>query len=230
MKRILLLISLLLCTSFSLLAQSPSDGIIKFLGIPIDGTVSQMAAKIKAKGFTYNTKEDYYSGQFNGKNVTLRIVANRDKVYRICVFYPEMSESTVIMEYNVLWNQFKRNPKYLDVDYSEEIPQREDISYEMSINNKIYGAAFSYVCPDIFSEEDIMRLKEKIIPVMRVSTEEEVVAAFQSLSPEDQEFFMEKMPYLTMGQVWFKITEAYGDYQIVIYYDNQLNMSNGEDL
>lgn len=30
--------------------------------------------------------------------------------------------------------------------------------------------------------------------------------------------------------VWFRITESAGDYRIVMYYDNEYNMPDGEDL
>ena len=31
-------------------------------------------------------------------------------------------------------------------------------------------------------------------------------------------------------QVWFMIDERYGEYRILMYYDNKLNQANGEDL
>lgn len=33
-----------------------------------------------------------------------------------------------------------------------------------------------------------------------------------------------------MKQVWFMISEHYGEYLIVMYYDNEYNHSDGEDL
>ena len=30
--------------------------------------------------------------------------------------------------------------------------------------------------------------------------------------------------------VWFLINEFYGDYSIIMYYDNELNKARGEDL
>lgn len=49
-----------------------------FLGIPVDGTVSSMKQKLIAKGFKQDS--DMLSGQFNGQDVYLAIVANKGKV------------------------------------------------------------------------------------------------------------------------------------------------------
>lgn len=229
MKKLLLSVVLFLF-GIALFGQQSEDATIKFLGIPIDGSESQMVAKIKGKGFVYDARKECYTGQFNGKNVELHIVTNHGVVYRICVYYPEMTESRVITEYNILLDQFKRNSKYLDDGSSKSIPQSEDISYEMSIRNKEYGAGFSYLSPDIFTEEDIQKILETFLPIVKLPTQEDIVNAYQALSVEDQEFFMEKIPYLAMGQVWFKIFENFGDYQIAIYYDNLVNAPHGEDL
>lgn len=33
-----------------------------------------------------------------------------------------------------------------------------------------------------------------------------------------------------MKSVWFRICENYGEYYIAMYYDNEYNRANGEDL
>lgn len=53
-----LLIALL--TLFSAVCFGQDGGPLKFLGIPIDGTEAQFAAKLKSKGFTYNTVYESY--------------------------------------------------------------------------------------------------------------------------------------------------------------------------
>ena len=35
---------------------------------------------------------------------------------------------------------------------------------------------------------------------------------------------------LSMKPVWFRITRFYNEYYITMYYDNEYNRANGEDL
>lgn len=79
MKRLLILIISCLCFT-----QAFSDDHLKFLGIPIDGTVNEYASKIKSKGF-YVAPENAYipkglrlmKGPFLGKERNLGL--NYDK-------------------------------------------------------------------------------------------------------------------------------------------------------
>ena len=75
--------SLTIMLAFSALAQK---NVTQFLGIPIDGTKTAMIQKLKAKGFTYDTKNDVLNGQFNGREVILGVVTNNNKVYRIMCY------------------------------------------------------------------------------------------------------------------------------------------------
>lgn len=66
MKKILLL-AMLLVFSFAVHAQKD---VTKFLGIPIDGTKSEMIKKLKEKGFTESVLgDDVLEGEFNGVDV-----------------------------------------------------------------------------------------------------------------------------------------------------------------
>lgn len=68
------------------IACMAQDDVTKFLGIPVDGTKSEMTQKLKAKGFKANAYDkDVLEGQFNGGSVNVYIVTNRDKVCRIMV-------------------------------------------------------------------------------------------------------------------------------------------------
>lgn len=70
MKR-LFIISLIALISISVFGQNNSA--IKFLGIPIDGTEAQFVAKLRSKGFSYNSLYESCKGQFNGKDVDVYI-------------------------------------------------------------------------------------------------------------------------------------------------------------
>lgn len=165
--------------------------VTKFLGIPVDGSKSAMIQKLKAKGFRYDTSSDLLDGQFNGRDVFLKVVTNGDKVYRIGVMDKNYTdESNIKINFNTLCRQFLNNVKYKPAVESDQfIPDDENISYEMTVNKKRYEASF-----------------------------------FQLPSEENtNEDFSKK-------QVWFMINESYGQYGIMLFYDNAYNQANGEDL
>lgn len=177
-----LLIALL--TLFSALCFGQDGGPLKFLGIPIDGTEAQFAAKLKAKGFTYSALTEGYKGQFNGKQVDVYIHTNHNLVDRVYVAFPNTTEEGIRVEFNRLLAQFKDTGKYMDLSMNEEIPADDDISYEITVKNKRYQASFSYYDSDrdpvafmnalmdkfsgFFTEEQLAKLKEYAVKAMDV--------------------------------------------------------------
>lgn len=163
--------------------------VTKFLGIPVDGTKSEMIRQLKAKGYTSSDFDsEVLKGEFNGRNVYIFVETNNNKVYRVMVANADtVDETNIRINFNNLCGQFKNNEKYLSIeDYT--IPDSEDISYEMTVHKKRYQAAF-----------------------YQRSTNN---------SPEE----------LVNRSVWFMISQSYGKYYIVMYYDNVYNQANGEDL
>jgi len=103
----LLTVVMLFVFSTALYAQKD---VTKFLGIPVDGAKTAMIQKLKAKGFQYNSSGDYLTGEFNGRNVLLKVVTNNNKVYRIAVTDAKNSNETDIkIRFNTLCRQFKNN-------------------------------------------------------------------------------------------------------------------------
>ena len=202
-----------------LFAQTTSENTLKFLGHPIDGNKSQMEAHLKKRGFSYDNYSDCFKGKFNGKRVEICISTNNNKVDRVYVLFPTTSESEIRYEYNKLIYQFNRNNKYIYFDDNEMIPEKENIDYEMSINNKRYESLY-YLKPQIdtlaFIDEFITKYTEK---EREQFTEEDV---FQ--------YAYNKIIDLLTGCVWFTIHQIEGKYSIGLYYDNLNNRPNGEDL
>ena len=123
------------------IACSAQD-VTKFLGIPVDGTKPTMIQKLKAKGYTYNVKNDCLEGEFNGRDVEIGVVTNSNKVYRIAIIDKTYSnESDIKIRFNTLCNQFENNTKYVG-SLEQNIPENEDISIQMSLYSKRYEAAF----------------------------------------------------------------------------------------
>lgn len=123
-------------------AEAIKSDMTTFLGIPVDGTVSSMKQKLIAKGFKQDS--NMLSGQFNGQDVYLSIVANKGKVWRVAIINKTpYSEAQIRLQFNALVRQFKNSTKYDNVEeYIPTIDESEDINYEMSMNHKEYEANF----------------------------------------------------------------------------------------
>lgn len=181
MKKILS-VAFLLMLSVALHAQKE---VTKFLGIPVDGNKSSMIQKLKNKGFVYDPSADYLKGEFNGQQVDVFIVTNNNRVYRIMVCDKHgCDEGLIKIRYNTLCRQFANNQKYVPIS-AEELSDREDISYEMTVHKKKYQATYVQL-------------------------------------PADDD--------LSKRLVWFTISKFNGEYYITMYYDNEFNRAQGEDL
>lgn len=225
MKNVVLFILVLL--SITATAQ---DNVTKFLGIPVDGTKADMIQKLKSKGFLYNSTTDYLTGEFNGREVEISVVTNNNKVYRIMLRDATTSDETSIkIRFNTLCQQFLNNKKYMSTSSSEDymLSDDEQISYEMSVHNKRYEASFFQ------ADIDTLALQQEALAyaLSKYSSEE-----LEQMSQEQQQavikdfsmqYFLEKV---TKKFVWFMIDEEYGKFRILMYYDNEYNHANGEDL
>ena len=191
-----MLISLITMTAYA------QNDVTKFLGIPVDGTKSEMIRKLKAKGFksTYYDKE-ILEGEFNGNKATLIIQTNNNKVWRIIVGYEGLPEHVAKTRFNNLCYQFENNPKYHSTSIDYSIPDSEDISYEMTVNEKQYQALY------------FQRSDKKL-----------------DIAKDDysKHLFNDNLDKNKI--VWFTILHSGSIYSIVIYYENGYNEANGEDL
>ena len=98
----MLLFAVLVISGLTIFAQQRD--VTKFLGIPVDGTKSEMIQKLKAKGFRWNMEKECLEGEFNGRDVEISIVTNNNKVYRIAVVDAIFSNETSIrIRFNSLW-------------------------------------------------------------------------------------------------------------------------------
>lgn len=224
MKRLLTLSMLFVCVT-ALFAQ---NDVTKFLGIPVDGSKSEMIQKLKAKGFQYNSKLDLLEGEFNGRDVEISVVTNNNKVYRIMVMDKiGSSESDIRIRFNTLCQQFENNKKYVSFD-DFILPEDEDISYEMTINNKRYEAAYFQ---QLEINDSIAFANEAKLALLSKYTEEQLANPTEEMRQEFREAtFSYMMDLYLKKSVWFMINEQFGEYYIIMYYDNGYNQANGEDL
>lgn len=226
MKRI---ITTLIFVLFVLYAYSQKD-VTQFLGIPVDGNKSAMIQQLKAKGFRTNSyNKDVLEGRFNGIDVNLHIATNNGKVCRIMVCDANsVDERSIQIRFNNLCRQFEKNPKYISLG-NEPIPDDEDISYEISVNHKRYEAIF-YQQPTELSDTTLIR--EKLMQkILEKYTLDEIKNPTDEIQKELIELSLESMMELySKKPVWFMISDLYGKYYITMFYDNEYNRANGEDL
>lgn len=213
---------------FSIAVHAQQD-VTQFLGIQVDGSKFDMMNKLLEKGYRrISSKEGILEGQFNGRDVRIYVATNKNKVCRImlCDAY-EVNETNIKIRFNKLCEQFENNPKYVAFeDYT--IPEKEDISYEMTVNNKRYEAIF-YQKPIIadsvvFAEELRSIFLSKYPEELLENPTEKVQSDMLNLSLEYMTELSLKKP------VWFMISGDYGKYSITMYYDNTYNQAKGEDL
>lgn len=220
-----LFVFLLLLISMTATAQKD---VTKFLGIPVDGSKTTMIQKLKAKGFVYNQNNDILTGQFNDYDVIISVVTNNNKVSRIVVADKnEVDESNIKIRFNKLCGQFERNKKYVSME-DQRIPDDEDISYRMIVDKKRYEAIF-YKIPETF--DSLTMAKEVGDIVLSRFKKEELDNPTEEILNELEELKRDySLNLLSKSPVWFLIDEVYGKYRIIMYYDNEYNKSDGEDL
>lgn len=195
MKKILFI---LLLNILALTGNAQNNDITKFLGIPIDGTKTEMIQKLQSKGFILKekgTETEHMEGEFNGQKVNLHLGTNNRKVYRIMAVDKTLrGETDIRIRFNTLLRQFENNENYEASPINEYIDEDEDISYEILVHDKRYEAIF-----------------------------------YQK-SKEDKILLKPNWDKLVMRSVWFMIAEYHGEYYIDMFYDNEYNRANGEDL
>ena len=221
------LLSLLLCM-LAVVGNAQND-VTKFLGIPVDGYKADMKQKLISKGFTPQKVNgvEYLEGEFNGANVHVFIATNNNKVCRIMLCDVDtQDEANIKIRFNKLVRQFENNKRYIHLD-DYTLSETEDISYGMIVNKKIYEAQF-YQVPDL----DLLMKRDDIKQeFLKKFTSEQISNPTEEIYQEMQKLLIAKEAEVLLKKfVWFRISEIYGKYYITMYYDNEYNKANGEDL
>lgn len=221
------IIAMLLLVSMGANAQKD---VTKFLGIPVDGLKPAMMQKLKAKGFQYNQRLDCLTGEFNGHDVRLSVVTNNNKVWRIVIQDAiARDEAGIKIRFNKLVQQFVNNKKYMPALFSDPtLSDSEDISYEMLVHNKRYEAAFYQLPTQIDTLEMQTALRAKLLE--KYSEEQLDNPTEEQQADIKYEAMMYMLDLYSKRSVWFMIDKQYGRYRIIMYYDNEFNHSDGEDL
>jgi hypothetical protein len=207
--------------------------VTQFLGIPVDGNKIDMIERLKSKGFTISPQaKDVLVGQFNGTSVNIFIATNNNKVYRIMVAdVNEIEEGDIKIRFNNLCQQFKNSGKYMPASLSSTdytLSDDEDISYELSVHKKRYEAVY-YQLPSVVDSVAISKGLQSFL--LSKYTTDQLSNPTEELKKDmltkATSFMQEKY---SKKSVWFMINERYGKYYITMFYDNEYNRANGEDL
>ncbi len=244
MKRLFTLVALCMLS----VATFAQKDVTKFLGIPVDGTKTQMIQKLKAKGFVYNQSKDLLKGEFNGEQVEISVQTQGNKVWRLAISDVKgRDEGQIKIRYNKLINQFKNNENYMEISENEVLSEDEDIQYKMIVDNKQYQTAF-YQVPNIDSIQYLQEFQTKYaaeinrINEYKAKFSEEELANPQGELKENIEkisdWIMEVMQSeitaisskVAKKLVWFTIGNMYGKYYITMFYENGYNEADGSDL
>ena len=234
-----LVFALLMLLTLSLNAQ---DGVIRFKGIPVDGTKNEMISNLKQKGFTYDYAKDMFRGIFDGEKIVGFIQTYNDKVYNIRFAYDVdgYQKTVVIHRFNSLVGRFDTNEKYLsyinfdkimnDID-TYEIDTYEDIGYEMK-RGKIYKAQYLYKYDkDLTDTTGFYQFKNEAYRLVNSASVSQGVNLDTIIDDYTIEvlFIMQK---LEQDLVQFYIIEGfdYNTFNIMFDYYNRRNAPNGEDL
>ena len=232
MKKILLFCIM----AIAAISVSAQNDVTTFLGIPVDGSKSEMKQKLVSKGFVPKKvgENEFLEGEFNGTKVHVSIVTNNNKVYRIMLCdVVTQNEADIKIRFNRLVNQFETNKRYTSYE-NYTLSDEENISYEMAVNKKNYDASF-YQVPD-FEKIDTLALQEELHnELLSKYTEDELKnpseEKLKEIQAESIKIGMKICAKLILKKsVWFRICGSYGEYFITMYYDNEYNHANGEDL
>ena len=243
MKKILILAMTVILSSGAFAQRE----VTKFLGIPVDGTKQSMIQKLKAKGFTYDQQTACLYGEFNGEEVSISVQTNGNKVWRIAITDEiDRSENQIRIRFNNLVNQFENNNKYMPYKKdSQTLSDNEDISYEISANDKQYAAIFYQYSKDAPEFSDILtlqkeygeryakELKEYLSQFTEEQLEnptEEMVENSKKILNQSVQSVMKMNDLISKKVVWFTIGGAYGKYYITMFYENGYNEADGSDL
>ena len=233
MKRTFKLIAIL-CTivAASLTSSLYAQDVTTFLGIPVDGYKPEMRKQLLAKGFTANKFEnnEFFEGEFNGTDVRIYITTNNNKVCRLMICDQNTQNATNIkIRFNRLVKQFEKNERYMSLD-DQTIDDKEDISYEITVHDKNYDAIF-FQYPDMNKVDTIAIQNEIKKELIKTFKEEDFDNPSQELTEAATKAGFAKFSEMVrMKPVWFRIAKHYGEYYIVMYYDNEYNRAQGDDL
>ena len=128
---------------------------------------------------------------------------------------------------------------------SQTLSDNEDISYEISANDKQYAAIFYQYSKDAPEFSDILTLQKEygeryakeLKEYLSQFTEEQLENPTEEMMENSKKILYQSVQsVMTMNDliskkvVWFTIGGKYGEYYITMFYENGYNEADGSDL
>ena len=117
---------------------------------------------------------------------------------------------------------------------------QENELLEVSDYEIVRGASYTYETLDYFQalypndEIYFILSTDLILDIMNWKKPEYILSKYTAELIADntkwEQIIYESLEAIYKNSVWFRIAQQYGKYYIVMYYDNEHNRSNGEDL
>lgn len=160
MKRIFS-ITLTLMLAVSLQAQK---SVTTFLGIPVEGTKSEMVNKLKENGVLTESGSGM-SCTISGVPYIVKIMTNDNKVYRISLTEQVGTDDIckAIAKYNELIEQFRNNEKeFTEYESNDLIHECNSPKYRHYIHEGWCYAEFFQVCdPQLYSRKVSFKISDE---------------------------------------------------------------------
>lgn len=142
------------------------------------------------------------------------------------------NETDIKIRFNRLCNQFEKNPKYSPRNLNPDgysIPNDEDISFQITVKKKRYEASYIQM-PEQLDSTALIEKAQKYLYSKYTQEQLDNLSNEESLELQ-KDIFMSFLNEFSKSCVWFMINEeGYDRYRIYMFYDNERNHANGEDL
>lgn len=131
------------------------------------------------------------------------------------------------------------------------IDYNENIDFQMAVNKKRYEASFYQELEEnVFLDREMIKdyISHFVNRWNQIYDKEDDKISYEDVLQQVTDYLDDKTPkgeekmivnyvlmsyyveFVRMKSVWFMISEQYGKYYINIFYDNEYNKANGEDL
>lgn len=232
MKRFIFLIVAVLCPLLAAGQQKqlPVNPTITFLGVPVDGTKSDIINALTSKGFAYDMDEDGMFGEFMGESAFVHLSENKaGKVCRLMVyFHTKESAKENIEVYNKLINRFNADSTTYWSFYEEELlAENANLDSLLNIGENIWA--------DYLLSQQIdtaAYLKNVFATMLSKYTPEQIKNPTEEQRLETVAIMQTEVSKLHNGRVFiilFKDEDEGGKFCVCIYFYNQKNEDPEEE-
>lgn len=231
MKRLLSMAFFMLTFAFT---TAYGAQITRFLGIPVDGSKADMIENLKQKGYTYHDAEDYFTGYYFGSPVYIFLQTVKGKVSRVVVYdIPQRNEQEIKARFNMVYDKFSNSSRYIPHQKKNaRISDKEVISDQMR-HHKLYKAVFKQIKEKALNPENIV--KASMVPQGATTIDAEILnddyyERSRRIHARALAHINKHVAHDTEGhenQVWFSISERFGKYALILFYDNIPNLLDG---